>query len=155
MLRLSFQVVSTEEWLDARKALLAKEKELTKAGDDLSAERRKLPVREITKEYTFKCEDGDTVTLCDLFQGRKQLIVYHFMLGPDAEEGCHGCSMVADHIPSHLVHLNSMNTSFVVVSRAPIEKAHGLDFPLGVLLWKRLQLRLPRHVGRICRSGYV
>jgi predicted dithiol-disulfide oxidoreductase (DUF899 family) len=127
----SFQVVSTEEWVNARKALLAKEKELTKAADHLRAERRKLPVREVTKEYTFKCPKGDNVTLSDLFQGRKQLIVYHFMFGPDDEEGCVGCSMVADHIPNHLVHLNSMDTSFIVISRAPIEKIEAFKKRMG------------------------
>jgi predicted dithiol-disulfide oxidoreductase (DUF899 family) len=112
------QVVSQEEWLAARKALLAKEKELTRARDALAAERRALPMTRVEKEYVFEGPDGKA-TLLDLFDGRRQLIVYHFMFGPDWEEGCPSCSMTMDGL-GHLAHLHARNTSWVAVSRAPL-----------------------------------
>jgi predicted dithiol-disulfide oxidoreductase (DUF899 family) len=112
------QVVSQEEWLAARKALLAKEKELTRARDALAAERRTLPMTRVEKEYVFEGLDGKA-TLLDLFEGRPQLIVYHFMFGPDWEEGCPSCSMTMDGL-GHLAHLHARNTSWATVSRAPL-----------------------------------
>lgn len=113
-------VVSREEWLAERKRLLVREKELTRARDALNAERRRLPMVEITKEYVFEGPDG-MVRLPDLFEGRRQLIVYHFMLDPSQDEGCAGCSFVADNI-GHLSHLHARDTTLVMVSRAPLEK---------------------------------
>lgn len=97
-----------------------KEKEALSASDALSAKMRDFPIVHIDKKYTFEGPSGE-VSLLDLFDSRNQLFVYHFMLGPEAEEGCPGCSFLADHIPD-LSHLRSRNTAFVVVSRAPLAK---------------------------------
>jgi predicted dithiol-disulfide oxidoreductase (DUF899 family) len=116
------QVVSREEWLDARKQLLEKEKELTRQRDRLNAERRGLPMVEIDKDYVFEGPDG-TSSLLDLFDRRRQLIVRHFMFDPRWEDGCPSCSAGADEISDGLLeHLRTRDTSFVVVSRAPLEK---------------------------------
>jgi predicted dithiol-disulfide oxidoreductase (DUF899 family) len=114
------QVVSREEWLAARKELLAKEKEATRARDALNAERRGLPMVEVEKDYVFEGPDSEA-TLLDLFKGRRQLIVQHFMFDPEWEEGCPSCTYFADDL-GHLPHLHEKDTSFVVVSRAPLEK---------------------------------
>jgi predicted dithiol-disulfide oxidoreductase (DUF899 family) len=114
------EVVSAEDWLVARKELLAKEKELTRARDKLNAERRRLPMVRMEKPYTFEGPDG-TVTLADLFDGRPQLVMHHFMFGPDWDEGCSSCSSAADEI-GNLRQLYVRNTSLVGVSRAPYEK---------------------------------
>jgi predicted dithiol-disulfide oxidoreductase (DUF899 family) len=114
------EVVSREKWLDARKRLLTKEKEATRASDAISAERRRLPMVEIVKPYEFEGPAGK-VGLLDLFEGRRQLIIYHFMLGPDAKQGCVGCSMVVDNM-GHPAHLNARDTTLVLVSRAPLGK---------------------------------
>jgi predicted dithiol-disulfide oxidoreductase (DUF899 family) len=115
------RVVSRDEWLAARKALLAKEKELTRQRDRLNEERRALPWVKIEKEYVFEAPDGRK-TLAGLFDGRSQLIVQHFMFGPDWEEGCVGCSFAADHADAALVHLQHHDVSYVLVSRAPLAK---------------------------------
>ncbi|HEX8362755.1 MAG TPA: DUF899 domain-containing protein [Longimicrobium sp.] len=122
-------VVTREEWLAARKALLAKEKEATRANDALSAERRSLPAVEIDKEYFFESTDG-RVRLLDLFEGRNQLIVYHFMFDPEWEEGCSGCSHFADSI-GHLEHLHARDTSLVLVSRAPLSRIEPFRARMG------------------------
>jgi len=114
-------IVSREDWITARKTLLAREKEFTRARDGLSAARRELPWVRVDKEYTFDGPDGRE-TLADLFAGRSQLIVYHFMFGPDWEEGCPSCSYLADHFDGAIVHLNHRDVSMVVVSRAPLGK---------------------------------
>jgi len=114
------KVVSRDEWLAARKELLAKEKELTRTQDALSAERRRLPMVRIEKGYVFEGPDGKA-TLPDLFEGRRQLVLYHFMFGPGQEEGCDGCSMVVDNM-GHPAHLNARDITRVLVSRAPLEK---------------------------------
>jgi predicted dithiol-disulfide oxidoreductase (DUF899 family) len=111
-------VVSREEWLAARKALLSKEKELTRLRDRLNAERRALPWVGIEKDYVFDGPDGRE-TLADLFAGRRQLIVKHFMFGPGWAEGCVGCSFEADHAEAALVHLQHRDVTYVAVSRAP------------------------------------
>lgn len=111
-------VVSREEWLAARKALLAKEKEWTRLRDELNAERRALPWVRIDKGYWFEGPDG-RITLSDLFAGRSQLIVKHFMLGPGWADPCVGCSFEADHLDGMVVHLENHDVSFVTVSRAP------------------------------------
>lgn len=113
------RVVSQTKWLVARKALLTKEKELTRLRDQLSAERRKLPWVKVEKNYVFDAPDGKK-TLADLFDRRSQLIVYHFMFGPGWKEGCPSCSFVADHIDGALVHLAARDVTFAVVSRAPL-----------------------------------
>jgi predicted dithiol-disulfide oxidoreductase (DUF899 family) len=113
-------VVSPSEWQEAREALLVKEKEATRAGDALAAERRRLPMVRIDKDYVFDGPAGKT-RLVDLFEGRRQLLLYHFMFGPNQEAGCDGCSMVLDQV-CHLAHLHARDTSFVAVSRAPFAK---------------------------------
>jgi predicted dithiol-disulfide oxidoreductase (DUF899 family) len=113
-------VVSEEDWQAAREALLVKEKEATRARDALAAERRRLPRVSIERVYAFDGPAGKA-TLLDLFEGRKQLLLYHFMFGPNQEVGCDGCSMFVDQI-GHLAHLHARETSFAIVSRAPIAK---------------------------------
>jgi predicted dithiol-disulfide oxidoreductase (DUF899 family) len=113
-------VVSAEEWRAASDELLAREKEATRARDELAAERRRLPMVLIDKDYVFQGPNGDA-RLLDLFEGRRQLILYHFMFGPNQDVGCDGCSLVVDQI-GHLAHLHARDTSFAVVSRAPIAK---------------------------------
>jgi predicted dithiol-disulfide oxidoreductase (DUF899 family) len=129
------QVVSREEWLVGRKKLLAKEKELTRTRDTLNAQRRYLPMVKIEKDYVFEGPDGET-SLLDLFDGRRQLIVQHFMFDPSWEDGCPSCSWAADEISTgRLEHLNDGNTTFVVVARAPVGKIEaytarrGWSFP--------------------------
>jgi predicted dithiol-disulfide oxidoreductase (DUF899 family) len=113
-------VVSPNEWEAAREQLLAKEKEATRARDALAAERRRLPRLRIDKDYVFEGPDGKA-SLLDLFEGRRQLIVYHFMFGPNQDAGCDGCSMVVDNI-GNLAHLHARDTSLVIVSRAPLAR---------------------------------
>ena len=121
------------------------------ARDQLSAERRALPWVKVEKNYVFDTPDGKK-RLGDLFAGRSQLIVYHFMLGPDWEEGCPSCSYLADHFDGAALHLSQRDVTFTAVSRAPpardrsLQEAHGLALPVGVVLRQRLQLRLPRVV---------
>lgn len=113
-------VATPEEWQAAIDALRIQEKELTRAHDAVNAQRRRLPMMKIEKQYELHGEDG-LVGLLDLFNGRTQLIVYHFMFGPDWEAGCPGCSWVTDAM-SHPAHLHTRGTSLVLVSRAPLEK---------------------------------
>jgi predicted dithiol-disulfide oxidoreductase (DUF899 family) len=115
------EIVSEAEWLAARKDLLTREKEFTGQRDALSAARRKLPMVKIDKEYIFDGSDGKE-TLADLFDGRSQLIVYHFMFGPGWEEGCKSCSYLADHFDGANWHLLHRDVTFVVVSRAPLSE---------------------------------
>src|SRR5919202_2905446 len=106
-------VVSETEWQAARDALLAKEKEATRVRDALAAERRRLPMVQIDKDYTFD-GPGGKAGLLDLFEGRRQLLLYHFMFGPNQDEGCDGCSMFVDQV-GHLAHLHARDTSFALV----------------------------------------
>jgi len=115
------RIVSRDEWLVARNDLLLKEKEATHARDRLNAERRRLPMVRIEKEYSFDGPDGK-VSLLDLFDGRRQLIVYHFMFDPSWDNGCEGCTNLVDNIPSRLSRLHDCDTSLVLVSRAPLAK---------------------------------
>jgi predicted dithiol-disulfide oxidoreductase (DUF899 family) len=116
------KIVSHDEWLAARVELLKREKEFTRLRDELSAARRRLPMVEVEKEYVFEGPDGEA-SLQDLFDGKRQLIVGHFMFHPDWENGCPSCSAGADEMsPGHLAHLKARDTTFVYVSRAPIEK---------------------------------
>jgi predicted dithiol-disulfide oxidoreductase (DUF899 family) len=112
------EVVSELKWVEARKALLVEEKELTRRRDELSRKRRELPWTKVEKKYAFHGPDGKQ-SLSDLFAGRNQLIIYHFMLGPGWTEGCKSCSYLADHFGGALMHLAHRDTSFAVVSRAP------------------------------------
>jgi len=114
-------VVSHEEWLAARRALLEKEKEFTRLGDELSRQQRSLPWEAVTKEYLFDGPDGKE-TLADLFAGRSQLIVYHFMFHPDDQAGCPHCSLRADGFSGIGPHLNNRDVTMVMVSRAPYNK---------------------------------
>jgi predicted dithiol-disulfide oxidoreductase (DUF899 family) len=114
------QIVSSEEWRAAREQLLVKEKAATRARDALNAERRGLPMVEIDKEYVFEGGDGKAALL-DLFEGRHQLVVYHFMFAPEWDAGCRSCSAFLDQI-GHLAHLRARGTEFAAVSRAPYTK---------------------------------
>ncbi|WP_371529791.1 DUF899 domain-containing protein [Streptomyces sp. NBC_01283] len=113
-------IVTRAQWLAARQELLAKEKAQTRARDALNAERRRLPMVEIGKEYLFDGSDGKA-TLFDLFDGDSQLIVYHFMFAPEWDAGCRSCSAFLDQI-GHLAHLRARSTNFIAVSRAPFTK---------------------------------
>jgi predicted dithiol-disulfide oxidoreductase (DUF899 family) len=124
------RVVSREEWLVARKALLAKEKELTHRQDALSAQRRELPWVKLEKEYVFESSCG-RVSLADLFDGRSQLVVYHFMLGPDWKEGCPSCSYLMDHVNGALPHLNARDVTLALVSRAPLATLQAFERRMG------------------------
>jgi predicted dithiol-disulfide oxidoreductase (DUF899 family) len=121
--------VSADEWAAALEALRAKEKAQMKASDALAAERRRLPMVEIEKDYMLDGPDGQ-VSLLDLFDGRTQLIVYHFMFGPNQEVGCDGCSMFVDNL-GHLAHLRARDTSFALVSRAPLPKLDAFKQRMG------------------------
>lgn len=112
-------VVTREEWLAARCDFLREEKEFTKLRDRLATRRRELPWVKVDKPYVFD-SPGGRVTLADLFEGRSQLIVYHFMFGPGWEEGCKSCSYVSDHLAPAVVHLQARDVAFAAVSRAPL-----------------------------------
>lgn len=115
------RVVSHDEWIEARQQFLAKEKEFTRLRDQLSQQRRGLPWERVDKHYVFGGPNGKE-TLSDLFAGRSQLIVYHFMFGPDWEAGCPSCSLFADNFNGVIVHLNQRDVTFVAVSLAPFNK---------------------------------
>jgi predicted dithiol-disulfide oxidoreductase (DUF899 family) len=114
-------VANREEWLAAREKLLENEKEHTRRGDELARQRRELPWVHIDKDYIFDTEAGEA-RLADLFRGRSQLLVYHFMFGPDWEEGCPSCSSVADAFDETFLHLQNHDVAFTAISRAPLEK---------------------------------
>lgn len=114
-------VVSHETWTRARQALLAKEKQFTQLRDELSAARRDLPWEKVTKDYVFKGARGKE-TLADTFAGKSQLIVYHFMFGPDWQDGCKSCSFWADNFNGITTHLKARDVSFAAISRAPFAK---------------------------------
>jgi len=129
-LRPAHKTVSSEEWLAARKALLEKEKEATRICDELAAARRELPWEEVRKDYVFDTPAGK-VTLADLFAGRSQLVIYHFMFGPDWAEGCPSCSFVSDHFDGSLPHLAARDVTMVAVSRAPLAKLEEFKKRMG------------------------
>jgi predicted dithiol-disulfide oxidoreductase (DUF899 family) len=122
-------VVSAAEWERARQELLAREKATMKTQDALAAERRRLPRVEIDKEYVFDGPNGKE-RLADLFDGRRQLLLYHFMFGPNQDAGCPGCSLVVDNF-THPAHLHARDTSLVLVSRAPLEKLEAYKRRMG------------------------
>jgi predicted dithiol-disulfide oxidoreductase (DUF899 family) len=123
-------VVSRKDWLAARKALLTKEKKFTRLRDQLSKERRQLPWVKVDKDYAFDGPQG-TETLSELFDGRSQLIVYHFMFGPDWDAGCKHCSFWADNFDRIIVHLNHRDVTMVVASRAPYHKLESYKKRMG------------------------
>lgn len=124
------QIVSRDEWITARKAHLAREKEFTRQRDRLSAERRQLPWVRVDRVYSFDGPDGRE-TLADLFAGRSQLIVYHFMFGPVWQEGCKSCSYLADHFDGSIVHLAQRDVTLVAVSRAPLPEIEAFKRRMG------------------------
>ena len=114
------KTVSRDEWIEARRDLLAEEKAFAKARDSLAAKRRSLPWNKVDKDYTFDTESG-TKTLADLFEDKSQLIIQHFMFGPDWEEGCPSCSFWSDNFNQTIPHLAARDVAFAAVSRAPLE----------------------------------
>jgi predicted dithiol-disulfide oxidoreductase (DUF899 family) len=130
--RTQHEVVSHDEWIAARKQFLTKEKEFTRLRDELSSERRTLPWEKVEKRYEFDSSQGK-VALSDLFSGRSQLVVYHFMLAPGWEEGCKSCSYLADHFDGATLHLANRDTTLVVVSRAPLSEIEAFKKRMG---WK-------------------
>jgi predicted dithiol-disulfide oxidoreductase (DUF899 family) len=124
------KVVPPAEWLAARKELLKKEKEFTHLRDELSRQRREMPWEKVEKAYVFEGPRGKE-TLAHLFGGRSQLIVYHFMLGPDWKEGCPSCSFIADHMDGSVVHLAARDVRLVVVSRAPLAQIEAFKKRMG------------------------
>jgi len=124
------QVVSKDEWITARKRLLSKEKEFTRLRDELSRERRELPWERVDKQYVFETATGPQA-LPDLYEGRHQLVVYHFMFAPEWENGCKSCSFWADNFNGIVAHLKQRDVSFVAVSRAPWKKLHSFAQRMG------------------------
>jgi len=124
------KVVSPAEWLAARKELLKKEKEFSRLRDEISKQRRELPWEKVDKAYAFEGPKGKE-TLADLFGGKSQLIVYHFMLGPSWTEGCPSCSFIADHMDGSVVHLAARDVRLAVVSRAPLAEIEAFKKRMG------------------------
>ena len=124
------RVVDHDEWLAQRKAFLVREKEFNRARDALSAARRELPWERVRKEYTFETIEGPR-TLSELFDGRRQLLVYHFMFGPDWEAGCPSCSLLADSFERNVIHLAQRNITMLAVSRAPLDKLEAYKRRMG------------------------
>jgi predicted dithiol-disulfide oxidoreductase (DUF899 family) len=126
------EIVSEEQWIEARRALLAEEKAWTRERDRLSAKRRALPWVRLEKDYVFESAEG-LVSLAELFDGRSQLIVYHFMFGPEWEEGCPSCSLLSDEVDGARQHFEHDGVSFLAVSRGPIAKLEAYHQRMG---WK-------------------
>lgn len=124
------KIVSQEQWLKARKEFLEKEKEFSKLRDQLAQERRQLPWVKVAKDYIFETTKGKE-SLSDLFEGKSQLIIYHFMFGPDWDQGCPSCSFLSDSIDGIGVHLNHRDINLVVVSRANLEKLQAYKQRMG------------------------
>ncbi|AXV14698.1 DUF899 domain-containing protein [Neorhizobium sp. SOG26] len=126
----SHPVTSREEWLEQRRTLLALEKEETRLRDKVRAARQALPWVKVDKEYVFDTPTGRR-PLADLFDGRSQLMIYHFMFGPDWDAGCPGCSFMSDHMDGALPHLNNHDVTYVAVSRAPLDKIEAYKKRMG------------------------
>ena len=124
------KIVSHQEWVEARKDFLAREKEFNRMRDELSAARRELPWERVEKDYVFDGPDGKA-SLAELFDGRSQLIVYHFMFGPDWPEGCPSCSLLADHYEPAGVHLRQRDVTMVTISKAPLDKIEAFRERMG------------------------
>lgn len=150
-----------KEWLGERLKLLEAEKELTRRSDELAQRRQALPWVRVDKKYRFDTDEGSAL-LPDLFRGRSQLLVYHFMFGPDYTAGCPSCSMIADGFNGFAVHLANHDVMLWAVSRAPLSKLQpykqrmGWTFPLGFFLQERVQLRFQCliHRGRAARGRH-
>jgi len=127
---MNHKVVSQEDWLVARKELLVKEKEFSRLRDELSRRRRDLPWEKVEKEYTFDGPSGKE-TLAQLFDGKSQLITYHFMFDPEWTEGCKSCSFIADHYNPSIIHLAHRDVTMVTVSRAPLAKLEAFKRRMG------------------------
>jgi predicted dithiol-disulfide oxidoreductase (DUF899 family) len=125
-------IASREQWLAARKELLAEEKDLMRQGDDLARRRRELPWVPVEKDYRFDTVEGPK-TLAELFAGRSQLLLYHFMFGPDSTDGCVGCSFLVDHLDGAIPHVNARDLTVVLASRGPVEKLQAYKRRMG---WK-------------------
>jgi predicted dithiol-disulfide oxidoreductase (DUF899 family) len=123
-------IVTRDEWIGARKELLIKEKALTRQRDALNAERRRLPMVKVDKQYVFDTPEGRK-TLAELFGSRSQLVVYHFMMGPGWAEGCPSCSLLADHIDPSIVHLAHRDVTLMAVSRAPLSQIDAFKRRMG------------------------
>src|SRR5712691_8814813 len=123
-------VGTREEWLAARVALLEREKELTRRNDELTRQRRELPWVRVDKEYSFETGEG-TKTLAELFDGRSQLLVFHFMFGPDDTEGCPGCSYMADHVDGAVAHVEQRDVTFLAASRGPLDRLDAYKRRMG------------------------
>src|SRR5215469_10319633 len=126
----SHKVVSQQEWIEARRQHLAKEKELTRLRDELSQQRRNLPWERVDKEYVFEGTNGKE-TLAQLFENHSQLLVYHFMFAPEWEAGCKHCSWWADNFERNTVHLNHRDVTLVAISRAPLHKLEAFKKRMG------------------------
>ena len=124
------QVLPRNEWIEARRRFLAKEKEFTRLREELSRERRELPWERVDKQYVFAGPTGK-VTLSDLFAGKSQLVVYHLMFAPDADTACRGCSFWADNFNGTIPHLEQRDVSFVAISRAPLSKLQSFATRMG------------------------
>src|ERR1700704_2747029 len=124
------KVVSREEWLVARLELLKAEKELTRRGDELGLKRQELPWVRVDKAYRFETDKG-SASLMDLFKGRSQLLVYHFMFGPDYTAGCPSCSSIADSFNGSVIHLENHDVAFTAISRAPLAKLQAFKERMG------------------------
>src|SRR5205823_3111088 len=124
------RISTQEEWQEARDELLKEEKELTRRGDELARKRRELPWVAVEKDYRFETGDGEK-TLADLFDGRSQLVVYHFMFGPSWEAGCPVCSSIADTLAPQAAHLKARDATLLLASRAPVEKLVGYRDRMG------------------------
>jgi predicted dithiol-disulfide oxidoreductase (DUF899 family) len=158
------KTATREEWLAARDQLLAAEKELTRRGDQLAAQRRDLPWVPVGKEYRFDTEHGPR-TLAELFDGRSQLLVYHFMFGPAFAAGCPVCSSAADTFNGAVPHLNARDVTFTAISRAPLDKLQGYRQRMGwTFPWASsygtdynfdLEISRPEEVTRAALAGGV
>jgi len=124
------RIGTQEEWQAARDELLAKEKELTRRNDELAQQRRELPWVPVEKDYSFESDEG-TKSLAELFDGRSQLLIYHFMFGPPYEAGCPVCSSIADNLDPNVVHLAARDVTMLLVSRAPLEKLRAYKERMG------------------------
>jgi predicted dithiol-disulfide oxidoreductase (DUF899 family) len=124
------RIGTQEEWQAARDELLAKEKDLTRRNEELAQERRELPWVPVEKDYSFESDEG-TKSLAELFDGRSQLLIYHFMFGPPYEAGCTVCSSIADNLDANAVHLAARDTTMLLVSRAPLEKLRAYKERMG------------------------
>jgi predicted dithiol-disulfide oxidoreductase (DUF899 family) len=130
MVKVSHKIASHDEWLEARKRFLIKEKEYTRLGDKLAQERRDLPWERVEKDYVFDTAEGKK-SLADLFAGRSQLLIYHFMFGPDYTAGCPSCSAIADGFNGFAVHLANHDVMLWAVSRAPLDKIEAYKQRMG------------------------